>query len=212
MPRSVTTKRVSAAKSAARPTTPVAKRVVKTATASAVRAPAASRARTTTMPTRRHSTVARRAADAPRGAAVASRTARGAEKARPAPRATTRVRTAVTAAPPPIDAAVEALVAWAIEEGLRTGDLDDLVLDAHLDLARRDHVPEHIKISGQRDAACEAEEEKAYDAALAVNLSVFTRQFRFLVERIATTPPVAAKGGSYPVDTVRGWVERYRAG
>ena len=131
---------------------------------------------------------------------------KGRKSAKPAPKRAA----AVIAAPPPIDAAVEALVAWAIDEGLRTGDLDDLVLDAHLDLARKDHVPEHIKISGQRDAVCEAEEEKAYDAALAVNLSGFDRQFRFLVERIATARPQPA--ASDPVELIRGWVERYRAG
>lgn len=116
---------------------------------------------------------------------------------------------------PTVDDAVQSLVAWAIEEGMRTGDLDDLVLDAHLDVARLDHVPEHVKIVGQRDFACEAKEDVAYDRALEVNLSGFNRQFRFLVERlpeVRPTPPDPAADPKNPIELVRAWVERYRAG
>lgn len=122
---------------------------------------------------------------------------------------------AAAAAPPLVDTAVEALVAWAIEEGMRAGDLDELVLDAHLEVARLDHAPEHIKVSGQRDFVCEAQEEVAYDAALAVNMAGFTRQFRFLVERlpeVRPTPPEAKRPVADPITLVRSWVERYRAG
>ena len=118
-------------------------------------------------------------------------------------------------APPPVDTAVEALVAWAIEEGMRAGDLDELVLDAHLEVARLDHAPEHVKVSGQRDFACEAQEEVAYDAALAVNMAGFTRQFRFLIERLPEVRPAlpeAERPAADPVMLVRSWVERYRAG
>ena len=122
----------------------------------------------------------------------------------------------LTAAPPPsIERAVEQLVAWAIDEGMRTGDIDDLVLDAHLDVARLDHVPEHVRIVGQRDLACEAKEDVAYDRALEVNLAGFNRQFRFLVERLPEVRPVPPDRVRPPKDSielVRAWVERYRAG
>lgn len=98
---------------------------------------------------------------------------------------------------------------------MRTGDLDDLVLDAHLDVARLDHVPEHVKIVGQRDFACEAKEDVAYDRALEVNLAGFNRQFKFLVERlpeVRPTPPDPTVNPDDRIELVRAWVERYRAG
>lgn len=116
---------------------------------------------------------------------------------------------------PPREYEVAELVAFANEAGLRSDDLDALVLDTFLDLARIDHVPEHIPVPGMRDRICEAKEEVAYEEALVVNLAGFETQFRYLLEHLAEVRPAvpgeAAAERTESVGRIIGWVEHYRA-